>query len=311
VLSEPEGTQAMKVYPRMSKLKTIVKESKPEVQVSREADSPDVAPRQKFNWKLFKKNEPEGEPTPAEILSEMGLQLRQLRHAQSLSVEEVSMVTLIAPRVLSAIENGDLQQLPEPIYIQGFIRRFADALGLDGTQFASQFPLVAESKPKSSSWQAAPEAQLRPVHLYLLYIGLVFFSVRSLSHSIQRVAVAPNLQNVPQTTASQSPAATRVSNTSGPQAKTSVTASVPKSGKKVRVGITVTEASWITVEADGKLAFEGMLSEGTHTWEANEQLTISAGNAGGVLITHNGSQAEKMGEPGAVEEVTFTAEKKS
>jgi cytoskeletal protein RodZ len=301
----------MKVYPRMSKLKTIVKESKPEVQVSREADSPDVAPRQKFNWKLFKKNEPEGEPTPAEILSEMGLQLRQLRHAQSLSVEEVSMVTLIAPRVLSSIENGDLQQLPEPIYIQGFIRRFADALGLDGAQFASQFPLVAESKPKSSSWRASPEAQLRPVHLYLLYIGLVFFSVRSLSHSIQRVAVAPNLQNVPQTTASQSPAATRVSNTSGPQAKTSVTASVPKSGKKVRVGITVTEASWITVEADGQLAFEGMLSEGTHTWEANEQLTISAGNAGGVLITHNGSQAEKMGEPGAVEEVTFTAEKKS
>jgi cytoskeletal protein RodZ len=297
----------------MSKLKTIVKESKPEVQVSREADSPDVAPRQKFNWKLFKKNEPEGEPTPAEILSEMGLQLRQLRHAQSLSLEEVSMVTLIAPRVLSAIENGDLQQLPEPIYIQGFIRRFADALGLDGTQFASQFPLVTQSTPKSSHWQGSPEAPLRPVHLYLLYIGLVFFSVRSLSHSIQRVAVAPNLQDVPQTTASQSPAATRVSNNKpGLQAKTSVTASVPKSGdKKVRVGITVTEASWISVEADGKLAFEGMLSEGTHTWEANEQLTISAGNAGGVLITHNGSEAEKMGEPGAVEEVTFTAEKKS
>jgi hypothetical protein len=58
---------------------------------------------------------------------------------------------------------------------------------------------------------------------------------------------------------------------------------------------------------DGKLAFEGILPQGTQkTWEGQEEVTIRAGNAGGVVVTFNNGQKKILGKPGEVEEVTYT-----
>lgn len=261
-------------------------------------------------WNLLQKTKSESEPTPADILTELGDRLYQARQSQMLSLDEVAARTLIAPKVLGAIETGNLVELPELVYVRGFIRRFADALGLDGTEFASQFPISKLDRPQPSNWRASPAAQLRPLHLYMLYVGLVVFSISSLSHSM-----SPSRSDTPSPSAgsntveAKSKSATPQNNAAAkPQAKMVSAQTAPPKSQKVQVEITVTEASWISVTSDGKVAFEGMLSEGKHTWEAKEQLTISAGNAGGILITHNGSQAQKMGELGAVEEVTFRAD---
>jgi cytoskeletal protein RodZ len=267
-------------------------------------------PLQKRLWELLNKPKSDREPTPTEILSELGGRLYQLRQAQLLSLDEVAARTLIAPRVLGAIEAGKLEELPELVYIQGFIRRFADALGLDGAEFASRFPTHAEAQPTKSSWRNSKEAQLRPLHLYLLYVGLVLVSIGSLSHSMNPSGNSQKSSSSASKTLEAKSASSASKSALGakPQPKMVSTHAAPSQSQKVRVEITVTEASWLSVEADGKVTFEGILSEGTHAWEANEQLTISAGNAGGVLITHNGSQAEKMGEPGVVKEVTFRAD---
>jgi cytoskeletal protein RodZ len=270
-------------------------------------------PLQKRLWELLNKPKSDREPTPAEILAELGGRLYQLRQTQLLSLDEVAARTLIAPRVLGAIETGKLEDLPEPIYVQGFIRRFADALGLNGAEFAHRFPTHTTAQTPKSGWHNSPEAQLRPLHLYVLYIGLVLVSIGSLSHSMNPLGNAQKLSgSASKTLEAKSASSTPKSNpATKPQSKRVSTHAAPSKSQKVQVKITVTEASWLSVEADGKVTFEGILSEGTHTWEANEQLTISAGNAGGVLITHNGSQAEKMGEPGVVKEVTFRADAQS
>ncbi|HIK32581.1 MAG TPA: helix-turn-helix domain-containing protein [Oscillatoriales cyanobacterium M59_W2019_021] len=261
-------------------------------------------------WNLLQKTKSDSEPTPADILAELGDRLYQVRQSQMLSLDDVAARTLIAPKVLGAIETGNLAELPEPVYVRGFIRRFADALGLDGTEFASQFPISKVDRPKPSNWQTSPAAQLRPLHLYMLYVGLVVFSISSLSHSMNSSrSDTPSPSADSNTVEAPSKSETPKSNaTAKPQAKMVSAQTAPPKSQKVQVEITVTEASWISVTSDGKVAFEGTLSEGKHTWEANEQLTISAGNAGGILITHNGSQAKKMGELGAVEEVTFRAD---
>ena len=251
------------------------------------------------------------ELTPALALAEMGERLREKRHEQNLSLEEVADLTMIPVRLLTAIEEGRIEHLPEPVYIQGMLRRFADSLGLNGAAFAREFPTGIDNRPKQTNWRESPAAQLRPVHLYLLYIFLIVFSVRSLSYSIEqsRAPETPSPQpqeSLPKTTLASDTQPKPESSKPTPNLVATASREGPDSST-VRVGVTVTEASWVLVEADGEIAFEGMLSEGTHSWEAKEQLTISAGNAGGILITHNGSEAEKMGERGAVEEVTFRA----
>ncbi|NEP49181.1 MAG: helix-turn-helix domain-containing protein, partial [Moorea sp. SIO3C2] len=57
-------------------------------------------------------------------LAEMGSSLCQLRTQQCKTIEEIAACTRINARFLRAIEQGKLDQLPEPVYVQGFIKHF-------------------------------------------------------------------------------------------------------------------------------------------------------------------------------------------
>ncbi|MCL6434206.1 MAG: DUF4115 domain-containing protein [Leptolyngbyaceae cyanobacterium HOT.MB2.61] len=258
----------------------------------------------------------------AKKLCELGDRLRQLRQHNQLSLEQVAERTMIPVRILTAIEAGNLAQLPEPVYIQGFIRRFADAIGVNGAEFASAFPTETFQEAPTASWRGTVQAQLRPLHLYLLYMVLVIGAVSGLSYLLSRstpqmVGLTDNAQTAQSSSQTFPPTVPRASSTSINQAQmgpflpaaspTAQPSTSPLVGQKpVRVGLTLTAQSWIRVEIDGKTEFEGVLPEGTQrTWMADKQLTLRAGNAGGVMISFNNGAAKRLGEPGAVEEVTF------
>ncbi|MEH2468524.1 helix-turn-helix domain-containing protein [Nostoc sp.] len=67
-----------------------------------------------------------------EQLKEITTHLRQVRQEKSIRIEEIAARTLIRAGVLQALEEERFEELPEPIFVQGFIRRYGDALGLDG-----------------------------------------------------------------------------------------------------------------------------------------------------------------------------------
>jgi cytoskeletal protein RodZ len=74
-------------------------------------------------------------------LQKVGADLRKIRHDQGLTPEDLYQRTFIQPYTLKALEAGNLRQLPEPFYICSFLKKYADALGLDGQAVADQFPL--------------------------------------------------------------------------------------------------------------------------------------------------------------------------
>ncbi|MGM0455035.1 MAG: helix-turn-helix domain-containing protein [Cyanobacteriota bacterium] len=257
----------------------------------------------------------------ARTLATMGAELRELRQEQSLAIDTIARQTLIPARLLRAIEDGDLTRLPEPVYVQGFLRRFADYVGLDGSTYAREFPTGNESTPSQSSWRGSSITQLRPFHLYLLYIFLVIVSVRGLSESVNSDSRSPDSSIAPSQTADHldeltpRPASGDVSPPEITPSTVTANASSSDSGnnpsQQVQVGVTLTDESWIQVVADGETTFEGMLSQGTHTWSANRELTVIAGNAGGVMIAVNGDEAQPMGAPGSVEELTVVADSRA
>lgn len=75
-----------------------------------------------------------------ESLQKIGAELQQVRVARGLSLQDIHHQTYIQRYALQALENGDLDSLPEPFYICAFIKKYAIALGLSGTEIASQFP---------------------------------------------------------------------------------------------------------------------------------------------------------------------------
>jgi cytoskeleton protein RodZ len=92
-----------------------------------------------------------------EQLRAIGTYLNQVRQEQARSLEEIAAKTYIPLRLLKAIELGQEQPLPEPVFVQGFIRRYADSLGLDGMELAQKFPVQATPLPTVTS----PSAEAR------------------------------------------------------------------------------------------------------------------------------------------------------
>ena len=243
----------------------------------------------------------------AKKLADLGQHLQYLRQKQHLTLEQVAEKTKIPVRILAAIESGRSEQLPEPVYIQGFIRRFADAIGADGAEFASAFPTEVEPESRETAWRGTVQAQLRPLHLYVLYTGLVMGAISGLSFLLSRsTPQMVGLVGTAQSPAPESQLATQgmvygpmlpgasVSNQL-PTAQPSLPPEVAQ--KPVRVNLTLTAQSWIRVVIDGKTEFEGMLSEGTQrAWAANQQMTVRAGNAGGVMVSFNEAQAKRFKE---------------
>ncbi len=72
-------------------------------------------------------------------LAQIGAFLRENREVQGKSLEDIAIHTYIRPQLLSGIETGNPDLLPEPIFVQGFIRRYADNLGLKGIELSQQF----------------------------------------------------------------------------------------------------------------------------------------------------------------------------
>ena len=258
---------------------------------------------------------PSFEQQRAEILAQIGAQLLALRLEKGLSLNEMVILTKIPQRLLEAIEQGDMTKLPEPIYTQGLIRQFADGLGLNGAEFSTTFPTDIDQFSQNLSWKTTTSAsQLRPVHLYVLYVFLIFCSVSGLSELLNATTLQASRSQNNQKAAAEPIAQQQLTKNQKAQLVQTLS-ELPDNAiepQQVQIGVTLKEKSWIKVIADGKLQYEGELPQGTQrTWMAQGQLTVKAANAGGVLMSVNKQQAKQLGEPGKVKEVTIAANTRS
>lgn len=222
-------------------------------------------------------------------LREIGQYLRQVREEKHLSLEEIAARTRIQTRLLRAIEEGQVRALPEPIYVQGFLRQYAGVLQLADLDLQS-LNLVPPVTPTPT---ARPQtgSPLRPFHLYLTYLALILGAVAVLSYLMR-----PSSPHAP--TPEPSPVPQQASPSPPP---------VTPTPSEVRVQVELTAQSWLQVVADGQVVFEGILNPGAkETWTAQKTLVLAAGNAGAVQVRVNDNPPQPLGAVGEVKEVTLT-----
>ena len=63
-----------------------------------------------------------------------GKDLKNLREALGIELEEIFQVTKISPTALAAIESDDVGNLPPKVYLISFLKSYAEALQLDPKQ---------------------------------------------------------------------------------------------------------------------------------------------------------------------------------
>lgn len=164
-----------------------------------------------------------------EILRQVGQELLRARLERSLTLEQLHNQTLVPPRQIVALESGHVEQLPEDVYVRGFIRRMAHALGLNGEALVASIPQPDLSKAVVPSWYnsiTVPEFQLNPVHLYLGYTALIAGAVGGLS-LMSKQAAPPGVSVTPEAAGSAktstSPKDEQTNNTSKPGLQSSKT----------------------------------------------------------------------------------------
>ncbi len=89
-------------------------------------------------------------------LAQIGAFLRDNREKQDKSLEDIALRTYIRPQLLNGLETGNPDVLPEPIFVQGFIRRYAETLGLDGIELSQQFTVTSIPSTPRPEKQAPP-----------------------------------------------------------------------------------------------------------------------------------------------------------
>ena len=82
------------------------------------------------------------------VTNGLGSELREARVQRGLTLEQISYETRIRTRYLEALEDERFDDLPGDAYAKGFLRTYADFVGLDGPQmvarYRTRFPRRAE-----------------------------------------------------------------------------------------------------------------------------------------------------------------------
>jgi Helix-turn-helix domain/RodZ C-terminal domain len=105
---------------------------------------------------------------------ELGSSLREARVRRGVELAQVAAETRIRTRYLQALEDERFELLPGSVYAKGFLRAYADYLGLDSQLFVDEYDarfLADETLP------APPQLELRPRPLLLYGIAAIVLLV--------------------------------------------------------------------------------------------------------------------------------------
>ncbi|HEV2092739.1 MAG TPA: helix-turn-helix domain-containing protein [Rubrobacter sp.] len=246
----------------------------------------------------------------------IGRVLERARKDRGLSLEEAERATKIRKRYLEGLEQDDYTVLPDAVYARGFLKTYANFLGLDGAGLSEELRTRRKPRRERGLSYAAPAASEfdRPI---ISPGGVPGADKRKVSNStIVTVAVAALViavlvgalyfvgLGVRSSVVDDAGGAERVAAPVEPQPGD------PGEGPSgtLTVGVEVEGTpAWIRVSSDSETVFEEVAEPGfSRTFEARREVGIRAGDAGAVCVEVNGQDVGALGEPGQVLDRRYT-----
>ena len=145
------------------------------------------------------------------------IDLKTARENSGLTLKELFERTRISVVNLEAIENGDYHLLPVPIYTRNFIKKYADALGVDAQSALQRYEDYLQTlqiKEKEQAPEPPPDKPLAMIlsrhkaYLWLLCIIIVFAAVSFFVSIYNKPSLETPLQTetTPRSVIAESPA---------------------------------------------------------------------------------------------------------
>lgn len=275
-------------------------------------------------------------------MESIGQKLKEAREAKGLSLEEIAKMTKIPQLSLQLLEAGRFQDLPAPTYIKGFLKLYAQSVGLDVQGILEEFQKGEMSQTKqililqgekvhqmdywalfvqfaSQGWAFAL-VLLRRVHPKVwmalggvLLLGIILSQLFGSKTPVKKIQkeVLVNHPSTPLNSSLVIPNATPQTHVVQPQS------SAPNFGSRetsdqgyslVLVG-EVKATVWLRVHCDDRLVFEGTLKKGgRETWQAKEYFKLRIGNPDAIKFTLNNKELGRVGPNGRIKDIRLTKE---
>jgi cytoskeletal protein RodZ len=221
-----------------------------------------------------------------------GENLRRERELRGISLREIANQTKISLRFLQALEQDRVDILPGGIFRRTFVRQYARHVGLDAEKLVAEFMYAHGDEPPAES-PRAPERRSLPLGTLLTLAGVVVLGVLSFAKS--RPEPAAESAPAPTAPAERPPAE--------PVYPAAVSAPDPEAAERQNLVLTLSarEPCWVAVQVDGQPVLNRVLSGGeTETIEAQGEIVLSVGNAGGQSFRVNDRPGVPLGRAGEV-----------
>ena len=235
-----------------------------------------------------------------------GRYLQAIRLEKAISLEMVSKETRIRKDILVMIEEENHDQLPDSVFVKGFLRAYAKAIDADGDEavrrYNSRLQVIqkiqkSESDLRKSSTKFWPRLILSIVTL----MCLIFLSVFGVSIFLKTPATD---KEQPLQTSKQEITPEKSEALPSPPPSPEIIEEAKKETKvekNLLLKIVANEKTWMKVIIDDKERKEYSLEAGDNlSLEADSGYNLLIGNAGGVELLLNDNPVSLQGKSGQV-----------
>jgi cytoskeletal protein RodZ len=241
-----------------------------------------------------------------------GQQLTAAREARGMTAADVAKRLRIRAMFVDALEREDWNAVGEPVYARGFLKNYARLVGLDPESAAAahdeaypahtpRLPDVpaltrdetsisgyAPAHSGGTNWLVVATGVIATV--MLIAVGWNFFGMQH---------AGPATETVLQSSPPPSPSAAAMIDGSA-------SAAAPAQTQGVDLRLETTQACWLSVTVDGKRVVYDTLPKGAvREFHAAREITLRAGNAGGIVATIDGKPLGTLGQVGQVQDRVF------
>lgn len=264
---------------------------------------------------------------------QIGQILEKKRREKGLSLKDVEQATKIRIRYLEGLEREDPTVLPDHVYARGFLKTYANFLGLDGEKLARELkdrrsprrdrqinyegpaqssfeqPLISPGGIGGAGRQRISGATILTIMLAVLVLATVigvlyYIGSRSTGGGSEETPQAPVAEQQPEPSPSVQeegePAAETTEATSGAKESSDEANNAQASPKTVPATVRVLDSSTgMTIFADRTVVYDGVAQPGfSQTFEPQNVLTVSTANGGAVEVEVNGQNFGRLGRLG-------------
>ncbi|MBI5192628.1 MAG: DUF4115 domain-containing protein [Nitrospirae bacterium] len=261
----------------------------------------------------------------------IGTYLKRVRTTCGHTLEDVAQVTKINIRYLEAIENDEFSKIPGDTFLKGFLRSYSRFLNIDEHEITGR--LKEKNKAESNTLKIHTHEEYKknkgngirvtPKNIKIILTsagGLVVILLLVLFFSSGReTTTIQSSKNIhaPSVSLSDEPvmsgAHTKDDDNSLPfkgrgrvgmglfSGEAKQRQPVPVSTQPVAMKVYAKELTWMQANIDGNNIQEKLLKPGEEvSWNAQEKIILTVGNAGGIDMEINGKKQEPLGKSGGV-----------